>query len=112
MLQVELVFKKNLPEGSIEKLLDYLEARLAAHPFIEGEEFSVGDVAVASHLLFFKVYLPQVSARSPSELHYLPIHLRPGRFLLWWRLATPNIRGIVPPTVSEGQRRTHHSISS
>ena len=67
MLQVELVFKKNLPEGSIEKLLDYLEARLAAKSFIEGENFSVADVAVTSYLMFFKVFLPQVWPRLPSE---------------------------------------------
>lgn len=67
MLQVDLVFKKNLPEGSLEKLMDYLEARLAAHPFIVGEDFSVGDVAVTSYLIFFKVFLPQVGMRSPPE---------------------------------------------
>ena len=61
------MFKKNLPEGSVEKLLDYLEARLAAQSFVEGDEFSVADVAVTSYLMFFKVFLPQVGPRSPSE---------------------------------------------
>ena len=41
-------------------MLGYLETRLAAHPFVAGEEFSIGDAAVGAHLLFFKVFLPQV----------------------------------------------------
>ena len=67
MLQVDLVFKKNLPEGSLEKLMGYLDARLAAQPFIEGGDFSVADVAVTSYLMFFKVFLPQVGPRSLFE---------------------------------------------
>ena len=60
-----MLFNKNLPESHREGVMGYLEARLADHPFVAGEEFTVGDVAVGSHLLFCKVFLPQV--RSPLE---------------------------------------------
>lgn len=45
--------------------MGYLEARLAAHPFVTGEDLTVGDVAVSSYLLSCKVYLPQVG----TQLH-------------------------------------------
>ena len=73
MPQVDLVFKKNLPEGSVEKLMGYLDARLAAHPFVVGEEFTVSDVAVCSYLLFFKVFLPLVGAHSPEKQNSLTV---------------------------------------
>ena len=65
LLQAELLFNKNLPEGRLESVLDYLETRLAANPFVAGGDCTVGDVAVASYLLFCKVYLPHVRALSP-----------------------------------------------
>ena len=67
LLQVELAFKKNLPEGSVEGVVGHLDARLAAHPFVAGEDFTVGDVAVSSYLLFFKVFLPQVRSQSQQD---------------------------------------------
>ena len=60
-----MLFRKDLPESYQENILGYLETRLAAHPFVAGEDFTCGDVAVGAHLLFFKVFLPEV--RLPSE---------------------------------------------
>ena len=48
LLQAELLFNKNLPEGRLESVLGYLETRLAANPFVAGGDCTVGDVAVAS----------------------------------------------------------------
>ncbi|KAK9835303.1 hypothetical protein WJX81_000362 [Elliptochloris bilobata] len=56
----ELLFNKNLPEGRMEAVMTYLESRLAAHPFVAGPEFTIADVAVGSHLVFSKVFLPQL----------------------------------------------------
>ena len=64
LMQAELLFNKNLPEGRLESVLGYLETCLAANPFVAGGDFTVGDVAVCSYLLFCKVYLPHVRARS------------------------------------------------
>ena len=55
-----MLFNKDIPESHIEGVMGYLEARLAAHPFVAGEEFTIGDVAVGSHLVLCKVFLPQV----------------------------------------------------
>ena len=57
-----MLFNKDLPESHVEGVMRCLDARLAAQPFITGQEFTVGDVAVGSHLLFCKVFLPQVRA--------------------------------------------------
>lgn len=58
-----MLFNKDLPESHREGVMGYLDLRLAAHPFVAGGEFTVGDAAVGAHLLFCKVFLPQV--RSP-----------------------------------------------
>ena len=67
-----MLFRKDLPESYQEGILGYLETRLGAHPFVAGEEFTCGDVAVGAHLLFFKVFLPQVRSPSAARVRVSP----------------------------------------
>ena len=86
LLQADLLFRKDLPESYQENILGYLETRLAAHPYVAGEEFTCGDVAVGAHLLFFKVFLPQVHSPSAGSVSGFTCSRLQKRLCFWQQL--------------------------
>lgn len=48
-------------------LFTTLDQLLAKQPFIEGDSFSVSDVAVGAYLLYIPAFLPQVGGRVASR---------------------------------------------
>ena len=66
--QATALFYKDKEGGKFEALLSVLQRQLGDKRFLEGNEFSLADVAVGSHLLFTDVFMPEVSC----ELHKNP----------------------------------------
>ena len=59
--QATALFYKDKQGGKFETLLSVLQTQLGDKQFLEGNEFSLSDVAVGSHLLFTDVFMPEVS---------------------------------------------------
>ncbi|KXZ43038.1 hypothetical protein GPECTOR_106g132 [Gonium pectorale] len=70
------VFVEQFRERSMPDVFTTLDALLAKQQFIEGDAFSVSDVAVGAYLLYIPAFLPQVLARVdlspyPNVLAYM-----------------------------------------
>ena len=79
--QAETVFNKDKQGAPLEALLKALDGQLAGRTFLVGQAVSAADVALASHLLFFRVFLPQVpppGARLPHAPLQRPAPGRPA----------------------------------
>jgi hypothetical protein len=63
--QAEVVFNKDKQGAPMEAMLKVLDGKLAGRTFLVGEAVSAADVALASHLLFFRVFMPQVRLPGP-----------------------------------------------
>ncbi len=55
-----MVFNKDKQGAPMEAMLKVLDGKLTGRTFLVGEAVSAADVALASHLLFFRVFMPQV----------------------------------------------------
>ena len=54
------MFNKDKQGAPLEAMLKVLDGKLAGRTFLIGEAVSAADAALASHLLFFRVFVPQV----------------------------------------------------
>jgi len=63
--QAEALFNKDKQGAPLEAMLRVLDGKLAGRTFLFGEDVSAADVALASHLLFFRVFVPQVRLPGP-----------------------------------------------
>jgi hypothetical protein len=63
--QAEVVFNKDKQGAPMEAMLKVLDGKLTGRTFLVGEAVSAADVALASHLLFFRVFMPQVPPPGP-----------------------------------------------
>ncbi len=67
--QAEVLFIKDKQGAPMEAMLRVLDGKLAGRTFLVGEAVSAADVALASHLLFFRVFVPQVRQPGPRLPH-------------------------------------------
>ncbi|GFR41705.1 hypothetical protein Agub_g2454, partial [Astrephomene gubernaculifera] len=66
------VFSEQFRDRAMPDLFSNLDALLAQHPYLEGDAFSVSDVAVGAYLLYIPAMLPQVDLSPyPNVLAYM-----------------------------------------